>query len=171
MFKGNGSNGNGHGSGMALLNRMYEEVGAPPADGGADREVSAFVGAGVEFKGVIRYNGTVRIDGKVEGEIHTDGVLLVGKDAVIAAKISASSVVCRGKITGDIVATDKVKLLTPAALNGSVKAPLLSMEEGVLFNGTMEMTSAEAQPIKQFGRDSSVSHRSMSQMKAAAATN
>jgi cytoskeletal protein CcmA (bactofilin family) len=169
MFKGNGSSGNG--SGTALLNRIYDEVGAPPSDGQGDREVSAFVGVGVEFKGVIRYNGTLRIDGKVEGEIHTDGVLLVGKEAVIAAKISANSVVSRGKITGDIVANDKVKLLTPSALTGSVKAPLLSMEEGVLFNGTMEMTSAEAQPIKQIGRDASTSLRNMSQMKAAAGAN
>ena len=160
MFKGNGSNGNVNGSGTALLNRIYDDVSAPPVDGNSDREVSAFVGAGVEFKGVIRYNGTLRIDGKVEGEIHTDGVLLVGKDAVISAKISANSVVSRGKITGDIVANDKVKLLTPSALTGSVKAPLLSMEEGVLFNGTMEMTPAEAQPIKQIGRDSSASMRS-----------
>lgn len=169
MFKGNGSNGNG--SGTALLNRIYDDVSAPPSDGHADREVSAFVGAGVEFKGVIRYNGTLRIDGKVEGEIHTDGVLLVGKDAVIAAKISANSVVSRGKITGDIAASDTVKLLTPSALTGSVKTPLLSMEEGVLFNGTMEMPSAEAQPIKQVGRDSSAAMRSPSQMKAAAGAN
>jgi hypothetical protein len=45
------------------------------------------------------------------------------------------------------------------------------MEEGVLFNGTMEMTSAEAQPIKQIGRDASTSLRNMSQMKAAAGAN
>jgi len=168
MFKGNGANG--HGSSTALLSRMYEEVGVPPEDGVADREVSAFVGAGVEFKGTIRYNGTVRIDGKVEGEIHTDGVLLVGKDAVIAAKISASAVISRGKITGDIAATEKVRLLAPAALNGSVKAPLLSMEEGVVFNGTLEMAPAEAQPIKPIGRAPAVSHRNPPQMKGATGT-
>lgn len=168
MFTKNGSNGQG--SGTVLLNRMYEEVGSPPEVSG-DREVSAFVGAGVEFKGIIRYNGTVRIDGKVEGEIHTDGVLLVGKDAVITAKISASSVISRGKITGDIFATEKVKLLTPAALTGSVKAPLLSMEEGVLFNGTMEMTPTEAQPIRQPGRESATSLRNVPAMKVASGAN
>jgi cytoskeletal protein CcmA (bactofilin family) len=106
-------------------------------------EVIAFVGKGVEFKGAITYNGTVRIDGHLDGEIHTEGVLLVGEDATITAKVSAGTVISRGKITGDIVATGKVKLLAPAVLNGSVKAPLLSIEEGVLFNGSLEMSKAE----------------------------
>ena len=51
--------------------------------------------------------------------------------------------ICRGKITGDIVASGKVRLESPAVLNGSVKAPLLSIEEGVLFNGSLEMAKAE----------------------------
>jgi len=60
----------------------------------ASEDVSAFVGKGVEFKGTISYNGTVRIDGSLDGEIHTDGVLLVGEEAVgtkgaIAASLAA----------------------------------------------------------------------------------
>jgi len=44
-----------------------------------------------------------------------------------------------GKITGDVSATEKVKLLAPAALNGGVKTPMISIEDGVHFNGTLEM--------------------------------
>lgn len=106
---------------------------------GTANDVIAFVGKGVEFKGVIKYNGTVRVAGRLEGEIHTDGVLLVEDGAVITAQISAAKVVSRGQITGDIVASEKVNLLAPAVLNGSVKAPLLSIEEGVLFSGTLQM--------------------------------
>jgi len=106
-------------------------------------EVIAFVGKGVEFKGVITYNGTVRIDGRLDGEIHTAGVLMVGQEAVITAKVTAGTVISRGHITGDIVAAGRVRLLAPAILNGSVKTPLLSMEEGVLFNGSLEMAKAE----------------------------
>ena len=102
-------------------------------------DVSAFVGEGVEFKGVINYQGTVRIDGQLEGEIHTDGVLIVGQSAVIHAKVEAGTIVCQGKIVGDIVAREKIQLMAPGVLDGSVKAPSLSMEEGVLFNGTCEM--------------------------------
>lgn len=106
-------------------------------------DVIAFVGKGVEFKGVITYSGTVRIDGRLEGEIHTDGELLIGEDAVITAKITAGTVVSCGKITGDITATTRVHLNAPAVLHGSVKAPLLAIEEGVVFTGTLAMTRTD----------------------------
>ena len=111
---------------------------AVPREG--SEEINAFVGKGVSFKGVISYNGTVRIDGNLDGEIHTEGVLWVGEDAVLTAKITAGTVVCKGKITGDISAREKVKLRAPAVVNAGVKAPLLAMEEGVVFNGTLEMS-------------------------------
>jgi cytoskeletal protein CcmA (bactofilin family) len=104
--------------------------------------IVAFIGKGVEFKGTISYSGTVRIDGFLDGEIHTDGTLLVGEEAVITAKVSAGTIVCMGKITGDVTAKEKIKLMAPAVLNGGVKTPLLSIEDGVLFNGTLEMTQA-----------------------------
>ena len=112
----------------------------PTAQREGNEEINAFVGKGVAFKGVITYNGTVRIDGNLEGEIHTEGVLLVGEEAVLSAKITAGTVVCKGKITGDISAREKVKLRAPAVVNAGVKAPLLSMEEGVVFNGHLEMS-------------------------------
>jgi cytoskeletal protein CcmA (bactofilin family) len=107
------------------------------AEGAGD--ISAFVGKGVEFKGTISYSGTVRIDGYLDGEIHTDGVLLIGEEAVVQAKITAGTIVCKGKVTGEVVAKECVKLRAPAVMNGSVKTPVLSMEDGVLFNGALEM--------------------------------
>ncbi len=102
-------------------------------------EISAFVGKGVEFKGTISYSGTVKIDGYLDGEIDTDGVLLIGEEAVIQAKVTARTVVCKGKITGNIVAKARVELRAPAVINGSIQTPILFMEDGVLFNGAIEM--------------------------------
>ncbi|MBH0208273.1 MAG: hypothetical protein A4C66_06450 [Nitrospira sp. HN-bin3] len=110
------------------------------------QDVSAFVGKGVVFKGTISYSGTVRIDGTLEGEIHTDGILLVGEDAVLTAKVTAGTIVCKGKITGDITAREKMKLRAPAVINGGVTTPMLAMEEGVSFNGTLEMEQ-QARPV------------------------
>lgn len=118
----------------------------------ASEDVSAFVGKGVEFKGTISYNGTVRIDGSLDGEIHTEGVLLVGEEAVITAKVTAGTIVCKGKITGDVIAKEKIKLRAPAIVNGGIKTPMLSIEEGVLFNGTLEMT----QGIREVQRETSL---------------
>jgi cytoskeletal protein CcmA (bactofilin family) len=114
------------------------DLPTPVPDGTGD--IIAFVGKGVEFKGTISYSGTVRIDGFLNGEIHTDGVLLVGEEAVIQAKVTAGTIVCKGKITGDVVTKERVKLRAPAVFNGSMKTPMLSIEDGVLFNGGLEMS-------------------------------
>ena len=115
----------------------------------SNEAVVAFVGKGVEFKGTISYSGAVRIDGFLDGEIHTDGTLLVGEEAVITAKVSAGTIVCMGKITGDVSASEKIQLLAPAALSGGVKTPIISIEDGVFFNGTLEMT----QTVREVSRE------------------
>ncbi|WHZ28137.1 MAG: Polymer-forming bactofilin [Nitrospira sp.] len=112
----------------------------------------AFVGKDVEFKGIITYSGTVRIDGSLDGEIHTDGGLLVGPEAVIKAKVTAGTVVCHGTIHGDIQAKDQIVLCAPAVVQGSLTTPVLSMEEGVVFNGTLEMKpQAKVEVLREVG--------------------
>jgi cytoskeletal protein CcmA (bactofilin family) len=112
-------------------------------------DIIAFVGEEVTFKGTIRYQGTVRVDGRLEGEIYTDGNLIIGQKAVITAKIHAGTIMCQGKITGDVEAKHRVKLLSPAVFEGSITTPLLSMDEGVVFNGTCHMP----QKIERKGKE------------------
>ena len=103
-------------------------------------DIIAFVGEEVAFKGTIRYQGTVRVDGRLEGEIYTDGNLIIGQKAVITAKIEAGTVTCQGQISGEILAKNRVKLLSPAVFDGMITTPLLSMDEGVMFNGSCNMS-------------------------------
>lgn len=98
-----------------------------------------FLGRGVDFKGIIRFDGTVRIDGQLEGEIHTKGTLIIGEHAAIKGLIVAGTVICSGKITATITATEKVQLLKTAVLIGDVRTPLLGMEEGAHHHGICEM--------------------------------
>ncbi|HET6465735.1 MAG TPA: polymer-forming cytoskeletal protein [Nitrospiria bacterium] len=111
---------------------------------GVGDEVIAFLGKGTEFKGMITYNGTIRIDGHVEGEIVTEGTLVVGEGAVIHAEISAGTVINGGKITGNVTALEKVQLLPTAVVDGSIKTPVLIIEEGVRFNGNCQMSGTAA---------------------------
>jgi len=136
---GDQEQGRGQGISTVLLDRMSQEVASMLGEEAATQDMTALVGVSTEFKGIIRYNGTIRIDGKVEGEIHTDGVLLIGRDAVIRATISAGSIVSCGRIFGNVTATGTVKLIAPAIFKGSVTTPLLSMEEGVCFKGSLEV--------------------------------
>ena len=102
-------------------------------------DIIAFVGEEVTFKGTIRYQGTVRVDGTLEGEIYTDGNLIIGQKAVINARIQAGNITCQGRITGEIEAKTRVQLVSPAVIDGAITTPLLSMDEGVQFNGTCNM--------------------------------
>lgn len=154
---------------MQSLSTLSKDVPKSPNSLPESTEaVVAFVGKGVEFKGTISYSGAVRIDGFLDGEIHTDGTLLVGEEAVITAKVSAGTIVCMGKITGDVTASEKIQLLAPAALSGGVKTPIISIEDGVFFNGTLEMTQA----VREVSRETpqrSVEDPEISASKRAAA--
>ncbi len=102
-------------------------------------EIIAFLGKGTRFKGVVTYDGTVRVDGHIEGEIVSTGTLVVGETAVIDAEVSVGTLICGGKVTGNVIATEKVQLLNPAVVAGSIKTPALMIEAGVRFNGQCEM--------------------------------
>lgn len=122
-----------------LMDRLQDE-GAPTEGGeAAAPDMTAHVGINTEFKGILHYDGTIRIDGKVDGEIHTEGVLLIGRTAVIRATVHAKSIVSCGTIIGNVTATERIALLEPAVLRGSVTTPLLSMETGVRFMGSLEV--------------------------------
>lgn len=112
-----------------------------------DRKASAeheddnftFLGRGVEFKGVVTFDGTVRVDGRLEGEIHTTGMLIVGEFAVIKGIISAGSLMTSGKIQGTVTAAEKIHILKEGVLIGDIRTPAISIEDGAHFHGMCDM--------------------------------
>jgi cytoskeletal protein CcmA (bactofilin family) len=120
-------------------------------ESGVAGEIIAFLGKGTSFKGVITYEGTVRIDGNVDGEIITKGSLIIGETAEIKAEIEVGSIVCGGVINGNIVAFEKVHLIAPAIVSGTIKTPILMIEEGVRFNGSVDMGKSGSHPLSEEG--------------------
>jgi cytoskeletal protein CcmA (bactofilin family) len=100
----------------------------------------------VEVKGNIKFAGELTFEGKLDGEIHTDGVLMLGDSAVINGNIAAQSVVVRGKITGNISAKDKIEIKAKAEVFGDVRATKLAIEEGVIFVGKTEVNPNKVSP-------------------------
>jgi cytoskeletal protein CcmA (bactofilin family) len=76
----------------------------------------------------------------------TDGLLVIGEGAMVIGNVSAGSVICRGVIAGDIVAEEEVELLASASLSGTVRAPLLSVDDSVLFDDTLQAADAIDEP-------------------------
>src|SRR5882672_8870110 len=80
----------------------------------------------VEIKGTLKFSGELTFDGKLEGEIQTDGVLNLGDSAVINGNISAQSVIVRGKVTGNIHAKEKIEIKGKTEVNPNKVAPTAS---------------------------------------------
>jgi len=106
---------------------------------GRDSENFTFLGKGVDFKGVLAFDSTIRIDGRVEGEIRTTGALIVGEHAVIKGIVSAATVVTSGKINGTVTATEKVQILKPGILIGDIRTPAIAIADGAHFHGMCDM--------------------------------
>ncbi|TMQ30944.1 MAG: polymer-forming cytoskeletal protein [Nitrospirae bacterium] len=97
------------------------------------------LGKGTDFKGVVNFDGTVRVDGRVEGEIHTTGTLIVGEHAVIEGIVCAGVLMNSGKINGTITAIEKIQILKPGVLVGDIRTPVIAIEEGSHFHGMCDM--------------------------------
>ncbi len=102
-------------------------------------EITAFLGKGTEFKGVLSFEGTIRVDGRVEGEVLSKDTLIAGDDAYLQGEISVGTIICSGKIVGNINASQKVHILAPGVIEGNIKTSKLIIEEGVTFDGKCEM--------------------------------
>ncbi|MGE0643411.1 MAG: polymer-forming cytoskeletal protein [Nitrospira sp.] len=98
-----------------------------------------FLGKGVDFKGVVNFDGTIRIDGRVEGEVHTTGTLIVGEQATVKGIISAGTLMTSGKINGTVTATAKIQILKHGVLIGDIRTPGISIEDGAHFHGMCDM--------------------------------
>jgi cytoskeletal protein CcmA (bactofilin family) len=107
--------------------------------GYADDGNITLLAKGVELKGEIKVEGTVRIDGLLEGDVHTEGEVIVGEDGVVKGAIHADSVISSGRIKATVTVTGKIQLLKNAILIGEVHCPTMLMEEGAKFQGVSDM--------------------------------
>ena len=110
-----------------------------PAPAPAARGLVGYLYKGSRVTGQLTFQGSARIEGNVDGEIHCHGTLNIGERAEVRAKISADVVVIRGKVEGNVVAKDKVELVAPARLFGDIDTPRLVITEGVVFDGDCTM--------------------------------
>ncbi len=100
------------------------------------------IAADTEITGTIKSAGTVRIDGKMDGELHCEKDALVGKSATVKGNLNVSSAVVEGTVNGNIVARDRIELKSSARLTGDIKAKRLVVEDGVTFIGRSEVSAS-----------------------------
>lgn len=119
---------------------------APPWAGAPGDSAATYLDAGCELSGELRFKESVRIDGRVEGEIHCAKTVHVGASADLVANIEAESVVISGAVAGDIVARRKITLHKTAAVQGDMKTAGIAIEEGARFKGSISIGLEEPAP-------------------------
>jgi cytoskeletal protein CcmA (bactofilin family) len=110
----------------------------------------------VEIKGTLKFTGELTFEGKLDGEVQTEGLLVVGDSAVITGNINAQAVSVRGKVNGNIIAKERIDLKAKAELFGDVRSAKLVIEEGVTFVGKTEVNPNKVAPTVPPGRTQEV---------------
>ncbi|HLF49344.1 MAG TPA: polymer-forming cytoskeletal protein [Methylomirabilota bacterium] len=118
--------------------------------------LTAFIDEGSEIEGKYTFSGTVMLNGKFKGEIVSNDTLIIGEKGVINADIRAGQVLVSGEVVGNVQATERVELKRTARVFGDVEAPIIVVEEGVLFEGHCRMTKVNQIAEVPTGRDLSV---------------
>jgi cytoskeletal protein CcmA (bactofilin family) len=107
-----------------------------------ENELNAFLGRGCIYEGKLTFEGRVRIDGKFTGEIFSNDTLEIGPDAEIEGEIDVATLVVAGNVRGSIRARARCDLRNPAQVVGNITSPVVTMDEGVRFDGQLNMTGA-----------------------------
>lgn len=122
---------------------------AGPASNSATRNV---LNSDVTVVGTLRFTDDLLVDGSVEGEITSDGVLTVGANAVIQAgeknkvAVRTKSAIIHGRVTGDVVVSERVELASTAELVGDITAARIAIQEGAVFVGHCMVGNVTAMP-------------------------
>src|SRR3990172_4980144 len=118
--------------------------------------LTAFIDEGSEIEGKYTFSGTVMLNGKFKGEIVSNDTLIIGEKGVINADIRAGQVLVSGEVVGNVQATERVELKRTARVFGDVEAPIIVVEEGVLFEGHCRMTKTKPAEAARDTREFSV---------------
>jgi cytoskeletal protein CcmA (bactofilin family) len=124
----------------AVVDQVGEDAG------GSRSERLATIGSGSRISGKLQFDGNVRIDGTVEGEVAAGETLLIGERASVNAQMTAGVVLILGTVTGDVHARQRVEIRAPGKLHGNVTTPSLVVDEGVVFEGHCSMGAEAAKP-------------------------
>jgi cytoskeletal protein CcmA (bactofilin family) len=105
-------------------------------------KMDSLIGARSEFQGEFVVKGTLRVDGRVDGRVNADCVI-VSETAVIKGEVTAQRIVVDGKIEGNLRAQEIVEIKASGKVLGDIFTNKFSIIKGGEFNGKVEMKMVE----------------------------
>lgn len=111
-------------------------------------ELSTIIGKGSRIEGTLYVEGGVRIDGKIDGKIESNGFVTIGLSGEASADIKAKECLISGKVVGNINVKEGLELDRTANLTGDIVAKVLRVHTGAVFNGNSTMGETKKPEIK-----------------------
>lgn len=109
-------------------------------EGGAVPEaVISIIGPGMKIVGDCQTDGTVRIEGTVEGSVRAGKAVVVGKDGEVNGEILTQDAIVSGRVVGTLTAESRLELQGTSKVEGEVFARRMQLEDGAMLNGTVHM--------------------------------
>lgn len=105
--------------------------------------VISIIGPGMSVVGDCETEGTLRIEGSVEGTVRAGKAVVVGKDGVVDGDITTQDAVVGGRVTGSIVAESRLELQATCVVEGQIQARRIKLEEGGKVNGMVKIGEVE----------------------------
>ena len=121
-----------------------EELPAPPAR----ESVISIIGPGMKVTGDCETEGTLRIEGTVEGTVRAGKAVVVGKDGVVDGDIATQDAVIGGRVTGTVIAESRLELQATCVIDGEIRARRIKLEEGGKLNGKVQTGEVNMPPTK-----------------------
>ena len=116
--------------------------------------INSVIGPGSIFEGKFYISGSLKIDGKFEGDIKTDETLIVGETGKVKTNISAREVTISGTMIGNIKAENEVRLESTGRLLGDITAPSINISEGVVAKGNITITGGQKKDVRKIVEES-----------------
>jgi cytoskeletal protein CcmA (bactofilin family) len=107
--------------------------------------VISIIGPGMKVVGNCETDGTIRIEGTVEGSVSAGKAVVVGKDGLVSGDIITQDAVVSGTVIGTLVAESRLELQATCRIEGDIRARRLQLEEGAILNGTVHMGEVRGQ--------------------------
>ena len=115
--------------------------------------IKAYLGSDATFKGTLSFDGTVRVDGKFEGQVNTNDTFIVGETGEINADVAAGTIICKGIMRGTIIATNKIEMHPSGRIVGNVQTPAIKIELGAVLDGNCSMTETDSKKTINLVKD------------------
>lgn len=132
-------------------------LGKKVEDFNTSGELNTIIGKGSTVEGTLKVASTLRVDGRVKGNVTTSDSLVIGKAGDINGDVVVRNAIIGGKLKGKLTASGKVILESNSVFNGELKTTKLVIQEGAVFEGNCSMTAEAASEKKSDLPKSSVS--------------